>query len=32
MVGAPYPHLQHIMFDNHLVYVLSGCGNHSMWD
>ena len=32
MMGAPYPHPQHIMFVNHLVYVWSGCGNHSMWD
>jgi N-acetylneuraminic acid mutarotase len=31
MMGAPYPHPLLIIFFNHLLYVLSGSGNHSMW-
>ncbi len=27
----PYPHPQHMKVVTHLVYVWSGCGNHSMW-
>ena len=31
MMTDPCPHPLHVTIVNHLVYVWSGCGNHSMW-